>query len=40
MPRKVINFLEKQKDIKIIAHEIRDYKPRKATFRKITNYFQ
>jgi hypothetical protein len=39
MPRKVINSLEKQEDIKIIAHEIRDYKPREATFRKVIDYF-
>jgi hypothetical protein len=39
MPRKVINSLKKQEDIKIIAHEIRSYKPREATFRKIIDYF-
>jgi hypothetical protein len=39
MPRKVINFLEKQEDIKIIAHEVRGHKPREATFCKITDRF-
>jgi hypothetical protein len=39
MPRKVINSLEKQENIKIIAHEIRGYKPKEATFRKITDHF-
>jgi hypothetical protein len=39
MPRKVINSLEKREDIKIIAHEIRGYKPREATFRKVINRF-
>jgi hypothetical protein len=39
MLRKVINFLKKQEDIKIIAHEIKNYKLREATFRKIINYF-
>jgi hypothetical protein len=39
MPRKVINFLEEQEDIKIVAHEIRDYKPREAIFRKVIDYF-
>ena len=39
IPRRVINSLVKQEDIKIIAYEIGDYKPREATFRKVTDYF-
>jgi hypothetical protein len=39
MLRKVINFLEKQEDIKIVAYEIRDYKPRETTFYKVIDYF-
>jgi hypothetical protein len=39
MPRKVINFLEKQEDIKIVTYKIRGYKPREATFRKVIDYF-
>jgi hypothetical protein len=39
MPRKVINSLEKQEDIKIIAYKIRDHKPRKAIFCKVTDRF-
>jgi hypothetical protein len=39
MPKKVINSLEKQENIKIIAYEIRGYKPREATFRKVIDYF-
>jgi hypothetical protein len=39
MPRRVINSLEEQEDIKIIVHEVRGYKPREATFRKVTDRF-
>jgi hypothetical protein len=39
MPRRVINSLEEQEDIKIAIYEARGYKPREATFRKITNRF-
>jgi hypothetical protein len=39
MPRKVINSLEKQEDIKIIAYKVRDYKPREATFYKVIDHF-
>jgi hypothetical protein len=39
MPRKVINFLEKREDIKIVAYKIRGYKPREATFRKVIDRF-
>jgi hypothetical protein len=39
MPRRVINSLEEREDIKIVAYEIRGYKPREATFRKITDRF-
>ena len=39
MPRRIINFLIKREDIKIIAYKIRDYKFREATFRKITDRF-
>jgi hypothetical protein len=39
MPRKVINFLKKQEDIKIVAYKIRGYKPKKATFRKVIDRF-
>jgi hypothetical protein len=39
MPRKVINSLEKQENIKIIAHEIRSHKPREATFYKVIDCF-
>ena len=40
MPRRVIDFLEKREDIKIVAYEVGGYKPREATFRKITDRFQ
>jgi hypothetical protein len=39
MPRRVVNSLEEQEDIKIAVHEARGHKPREATFRKIANHF-
>jgi hypothetical protein len=39
MPRRVINFLKEREDIKTVAYEVRSYKPREATFRKITDRF-
>jgi hypothetical protein len=39
MPRKVINSLKKQEDIKIIAYKIRGHKPREATFCKVIDHF-
>jgi hypothetical protein len=39
MPRRVVNSPEEREDIKIAVYEARGYKPREATFRKITNYF-
>ena len=37
--RRVIDFLEEREDIKIVAYKIGGYKPREATFRKITDHF-
>jgi len=34
-----MDSLEEREDIKIAVYEARGYKPREATFRKITNRF-
>jgi len=39
IPRRVVDSLEEREDIKIAIYKARGYKPREATFRKITNYF-
>jgi hypothetical protein len=39
MPRRVVDSLEEQEDIKIAVYKARGYKPREATFRKIANRF-
>jgi hypothetical protein len=39
MPRRVVNSLEEREDIKIAIYKAGGYKPREATFYKITNYF-
>jgi len=39
IPRRVVDSLEEQEDIKIAIYKARGYKPREATFRKITNRF-
>jgi hypothetical protein len=39
MPKRVINSLEEQEDIKTATHEAGGHKPREATFHKIADYF-
>jgi hypothetical protein len=39
MPRKVINFLKEQENIKIVAYEVRNYKPKETTFHKVIDRF-
>jgi len=39
IPKRVVNSLEEREDIKIAIYKARGYKPKKATFRKLLNYF-